>query len=113
MRIDITEVIDVTWPDEHQRFSLRELVDLSGLSDAELQSLIDCEVLSPVMRVEPATEPTTEAHFSAQCLTLARTASRLRHDFDLDVNALALTLRLLQRIQELEAELLHLRAQRL
>ena len=107
MRIDITEVIDVLWLGEHQQFSLSELVDLSGLSAAELQYLIDCEALLPVTAVEPA----TETHFSAQCLALARAASRLRTDFDLDVNGLALTLRLLDRIRELEAQLLDLRAQ--
>ena len=116
MSIDITEVIDVTWLDEHHQFSLDELADLSGLSVVELQVLIDCEALAPVMGAvdsEPASATTaTEARFGAACLTLARTASRLRHDFDLDVNALALTLRLLQHIHGLEAELLHLRAQR-
>jgi len=43
---------------------------------------------------------------SAECLTLAHAASRLRNDFDLDTNGLTLTLRLLNRIHELEAELL-------
>lgn len=106
MRIEITEAL---WLDEHHEFSLTELAELSGLSTAELQHLIDCEALLPV-----ADEPVAgaaEARFGAHCLALARTASRLRTDFDLDENGLTLTLRLLDRIRELEAELRDLRAQ--
>lgn len=87
-------------------------MELSGLSVAELQHLVDCEALLPVAAAEPAADPgAAEARFSAECLALARTASRLRNDFDLDANGLTLTLRLLKRIHELEAELLDLRAQ--
>lgn len=117
MRIEIVEAL---WPDEHHALSLTELAALSGLSAAEVQYLVDCEALVPVASaVEPAAAPSTEVstelsaaetRFGAQCLTLARMASRLRQDFDLDLNGLALTLRLLTRIHELEAELLELRA---
>jgi chaperone modulatory protein CbpM len=116
MRIEIAEA-SVLWLDEYHELSLTELLELSGLSAAELQHLVECEALLPVVTVNPAAvEPAAdlgmaEARFSARCLTLARAASRLRNDFDLDENALALTLRLLKRIHELEAELLDLRAQ--
>ena len=103
----IVELSEAILLDQHHQFSEMELVELSGLSLTELQLLVECEALSPVSAVEPA----TEARFSAECLALARTASRLRNDFDLDANGLALTLRLLNRIHELEAELRHLRAQ--
>jgi chaperone modulatory protein CbpM len=118
MRIDIAEATEVLWLDEHHELSLTELVTLSGLSSTELQHLIDCEAISPLAAAQPAlVEPAAEAdlahaRFSAQCLALARTASRLRSDFDLDLNGLALTLRLLSRVHELETELRHLRAQR-
>ncbi|MEQ1772534.1 MAG: chaperone modulator CbpM [Burkholderiales bacterium] len=114
MRIEIT---DALWLDEHHEFSLTEFVELSGLSVDELQHLVDCDALLPVVAVNPAAAEmaadlsAAEARFSAQCLTLARAASRLRNDFDLDTNGLTLTLRLLNRIDELEAELLALRAQ--
>jgi len=115
MIIKVTEAsatVAAIWLDQHHQFTLTELVELSGLSAAELQHLVECEALVPVTAVEPAVERgATEARFSAQCLALARTASRLRNDFDLDVNGLALTLRLLNRIRELEAQLLDLRAQ--
>ena len=109
MRIEIAEAL---WLDERHEFSLTEFVGLSGLSMDELQCLVDCEALLPVAAAEPAAQASTaEARFSAECLTLARRASRLRNDFDLDANGLTLTLRLLNRIHELEMELLYLRAQ--
>jgi chaperone modulatory protein CbpM len=107
MRIEMSEASEVLWLDEHHELSLMKLVELSGLSATEVQHLVACETLVPVGTVESA----AEARFSAQCLALARTGSRLRNDFDLDENALALTLRLLNRIHELEAEVRHLRAQ--
>ena len=103
----IVELSEAILLDQHHQFSEMELVELSGLSITELQLLVECEALSPVSTVEPA----AETRFNAECLALARTASRLRNDFDLDANGLALTLRLLNRIHELEAELRHLQAQ--
>jgi chaperone modulatory protein CbpM len=41
----------------------------------------------------------------------ARTAFRLRHDFELDEQGLAVALALLERVRDLEAELDALRAQ--
>ena len=112
MIVELTDAIDVLWLDEHHRFSLEELAELSGLSAAELHFLVECEALLPLgAAASAAIEPAIETRFSADCLALARTASRLRNDFDLDVNGLALTLRLLNRIHALEAELLDLRAQ--
>lgn len=96
MRIEITETMLL---DQHHEFSLAELAELSGLSREELMQLIECEALLP------ANPAAAEATFGAHCLIVARTASRLRNDFELDAGALALTLTLLERIRELEAEL--------
>lgn len=101
-------VIEVLWLDQHHLLSLAELEQLSGLSADELRHLVESEMLLPVSGVAPA----PQALFSAECLPLARMAARLRSDFDLDANALALALQLLRRIQALESELLALRAQR-
>jgi chaperone modulatory protein CbpM len=109
MRIEIAEAL---WLDERHEFSLTEFAGLSGLSMDELQCLVDCEALLPVGAAEPAAQAgVAEARFSAEYLSLARMASRLRNDFDLDENGLTLTLRLLNRIQALEMELRYLRAQ--
>jgi chaperone modulatory protein CbpM len=113
MRVEIIEASDVLWLDDRHELSLTELAALSGLSVVELHYLMACEALLPLPAVEPAAQvDITEARFSAECIALARTASRMRDDFELDTNGLALTLRLLKRIHELEAELIDLRAQR-
>lgn len=102
MKIEIHEAV---WLDEHQQFSLAELADLSGMPEAELRQLIDYAALAP------ADPNAAEARFGAECLMTARVAQRLRNDFDLDAGALALTLLLLERIRDLEAQLRALRAQ--
>ena len=102
MRVEIHEAL---WLDERQQFSLAELADLSGLPEIELRQLIDYAVLAP------ADPDAAEAKFGADCLVTARMACRLRDHFDLDAGGLALTLSLLERIRELEAELRALRAQ--
>ena len=108
MRFEITEA---HWLDAHHELSLTELVELSGLSATEVQQLVDCEALSPLNPAEPlAASEITDCYFSAECLTLVRTASRLRDDFDLDANGLTLALQLLNRIHELEADMRNLRA---
>jgi len=109
MKIEITEAV---WLDEHHELSLTEFVEQSGLSVAELQHLVDCDALLPAPAAKAASDlGAVEARFGADCLALARAASRLRNDFDLDENGLTLTLRLLNRIRELEAELRYLHAQ--
>lgn len=106
------EITDALWLDERIEFSVTELVSCSGLSHTELQHLIDCEALLPVAGVEALADISrSQARFSAACLTLARAASRLRDDFELDENGLAMTWRLLHRIRELEKEVSELRAQ--
>jgi chaperone modulatory protein CbpM len=112
MTFAMTEASGVLWLDEHHAYSITEFAALSGLTAAELQLLVECEMLLPVAAAEPAADPgVPQTRFSAAYLSLARTASRLRDDFDLDPNGLALALQLLHRIRELESELRDLRAQ--
>jgi len=101
MKIEIHEAV---WLDERQQFTLAELAELSQLPEAELRALIDCAVLAPL---DPEA---AEARFGTDCLTIARTALRLRNDFDLEPGGLALALSLLGRIRDLEAQLRALRA---
>ena len=102
MKVELTEVL---WLDEQQELSLPELAALSGLSEAELYELMDYGVLVPV-------EPGAAAPvFHADCIIIARTACRLRSDFELDAPGLALALTLLGRIHDLEAQLRELEAQ--
>lgn len=101
MRIEITEAM---WLDARHPLTLAELAELSGLSQDDLRQLIELEALSP-------SNDAAETMFGADCLDLARTACRLRDDLELDAGALALVLRLLERIRGLEAEMRALQAQ--
>lgn len=91
--------------DETGSLSIAQLVERSGLSEADLQVLVECGALLP--RDTGASQWT----FSSRCVVTARTARRLRDDFALDdVHALAVVLRFHERIAALEHELRRLRA---
>ena len=96
--------IESIWPEEHRSFTVVELLELSGLAERELMRLVECGTLVP--HGEYATQWTFDVH----CLTVARTARRLRDDFELDLQGLELALTLLNRIEELKAEIAELRA---
>lgn len=101
MRIEATEVL---WLEQHE-LSLTQLTELSGLPGRVLEELLDCGAITPLQG------PGAEARFGAAALRVARTAGRLRVDFELDVQALVLALGLLERVADLEAQLRELRAQ--
>lgn len=95
---------EVLWLDEHQVVSLTELVEISGLSEAELLELVQAGVIA-------ARESTGPVYsFSARVVTVARTASRLRDELELDTAGLGVVLKLLERVRDLEEELARLRA---
>ena len=99
------ELEESAWLNEHYSVTLGELAMLSGLPDDILRELVDCGALAPV---------SIEAEhwvFSAHCVVTMRRAQRLRSDFELDANALAVALSFLERIHELEEQLRAARAQ--
>lgn len=107
MDIDHTEIM---WLDEHHEVSLNELIELSGLSMQELQQLVESGALTPTNSTADkhltSKNLNLEAlHFNSHCLVSIRTLSRLKHDFELEPNALALTLVFLERIRTLEFQL--------
>jgi chaperone modulatory protein CbpM len=96
---------EVLWLDEHRVVSLVELLEVSGLREDELLDLVHSGAL-------PARDgPGGAMAFSARVVTMARTACRLRDDFELDTRGLGLALRLLERVRDLEGEVARLRAQ--
>jgi len=100
--IDI-ERIDAEWLEKQGEVTVAGLVALSGLTEAELRELVEYGALTPV-------DPDAgEWLFAAPCVITVRTASRLRHDFELDAPGLALALSLIERVDRLEAELRRLR----
>jgi hypothetical protein len=83
-----------------------EVLERSGLSALELHALADCGVLMPAATAGRVV-------YSIECLTVARTASRLRDELALeDTHALAVVLRLMQRVSDLESTLTRITAQR-
>ena len=79
MHIESTEVL---WFEQHL-LSLSELAELSGLPPTVLEELLDCGAIAP-LRVRRL----RGSRFGAAALRAARTARRLRSDFELDVQAL-------------------------
>ena len=85
--------------DDSGTLTIAQLVEQSGLSEDELSALVDCGAIEP-------RETGTSWRFSSRCVVTARTARRLRDDFALDdTHALAILLRLMQRVEALEGEL--------
>lgn len=96
---------EALWLDPGERLTLAQLAQTCGLTEAHLHELIDYGVLLPANPGE------LQAAFSVDCVFRVRKANRLREDLELDIHALALAIRLLDRIESLEAELAALRAQ--
>jgi chaperone modulatory protein CbpM len=91
--------LQAVWLNEYTVCSIEHLAEVSGLSIAELSDLVDSGVIEPV---DQAARPPA---FYLGSIVTANTARRLRDDFELDRNGLALALRLIQRIRRLELEL--------
>ena len=101
MNIDTAEALSL---DENSEVSFSQLVVLSGLSDNDLRELVDHGALTPI---NPDASSWT---FTSYCVVVARKASRLSRDFELDAHAVAILLGFLEKIEALESELHALRA---
>jgi chaperone modulatory protein CbpM len=98
------ETVEALYFDERGEISFSQLIELSGLPESDLRELVEYGALAPV---DPQAPSWT---FSARSTLLARTASRLRHDLELDLHALSVVLGFIERIDALEDELRALRA---
>jgi chaperone modulatory protein CbpM len=96
MRVQVTES---TWLDDAGICSVEQLAEVSGLSIAEIEDLVENGVIAPTDR---HTQP---RFFQLHYVTTARTARKLRDDFELDPHGVALALTLLRRVEELQEEL--------
>lgn len=81
--------------------SVSEFTQVAGLPQADIIALVEVGVL------KPTGQGVNDWFFDSEAMTLARRLRRIREDLelDLDVHALALGFRLLERITELEAAL--------
>jgi chaperone modulatory protein CbpM len=82
-----------------QFLTVIELAQVSGLSDAEISELVELGVF------EARRGESEEWIFSANSVSVARTAFRLRSDFDLNTSGIALALAYLEKIEALQARL--------
>jgi chaperone modulatory protein CbpM len=86
--------------DDDGTVTAAQLVAQTGLTPHEVDLLVECGAIAP----RDVAAPTWT--FSAHCVVTARSARRLRDEFDLDdAHAVAILLRFLQRIEDLEAQL--------
>lgn len=93
------QLSEAIWLNDVEVCQIEYLAEVSGLSIEELDDLVDSGVIDPV---GPAEQP--RCFRLSHVLTVQR-ARRLRDDFQLDRQGLALALTLIRRIGELEAEL--------
>lgn len=84
--------------------SWTQLVNASGLPEPELRELVQYGALVPR---DPDAPVWT---FEARWLVVARRASQLRHDFELDAHGVSVVLSFVERIESLQFELQELRA---
>ena len=103
MEMMVLAPIELMWLDEHHEVSLHELIELSGLSQQELTMLVENGALTP--NNATVDKPSDTWQFNSHCLVSIRTLSRLKQDFELEPNALGLTLVFLERIRTLEFKL--------
>src|SRR4051812_15752809 len=95
---------EVLWLDEHGVVSLEELAQCSGLGRDELLELVHGGAI--VARDVGGASYV----FSTRVIGVARTASRLRDELELDTAGLSVALQLLERVRMLEQEISRLRA---
>ena len=100
------EVLQARHYDDQERISFNELLDVSGLTEPELRELVEYGALEPVDGAAASWS------FASYSVVVARKASRLRHEFELDPHGVSVVLRFVERIELLESELRALRAHR-
>ena len=95
--------LEATW------LSVSEFTQVAGLQPTDVVSLVEVGIL------KPTGQTAADWAFDSQAMALARRLRRIREDLelDLDVHALALGFRLLERINELETALNHARVAQL
>jgi chaperone modulatory protein CbpM len=98
-------VSEWVWLNDRDVCTVQHLADVSGLSLEELGELIDIGVIAPV---DADARPQA---FQLRYVITATVARRLRDDFELDRNGMALALTLMRRIDQLQEQLDALRAQ--
>lgn len=90
------QVTGATWLGEDAVCTMAHLAEVSGLSLDDVEDLVASGVIWPA---DGAAQP---RRFHLLHVVTVRQARRLRDDFELDSNGVALAMTLLRRISELE-----------
>jgi chaperone modulatory protein CbpM len=85
---------------EEATCSTSSLIEISGLSQQELNGLIDIGIVTPIYDLAP------EPYFHLHYIVATKRARRLIDDFELDMNGMLLAMTLMQKITQLELELI-------
>jgi hypothetical protein len=101
----IAPIEDAMQLDAFAEVTWTQLVTAAGLPESELRELVRYGALVPR---DPDASTWT---FEARWMVVAKKASRIRHDFDLDPHGVSVVLSYRERIEDLEAEIRSLRAQ--
>jgi chaperone modulatory protein CbpM len=96
------------WLDTREIITQAELSQCCGMSEAELNELVDYCALVP--NTQPNPPVIEERTYSAQWVVPLRNASKMRQDFDLDLFTVAILLGNLNRIEVLERQVHSLQA---
>src|SRR5687768_11363104 len=89
---------EAVWLTEDCEFTLEQLAELAGLSEAEVREFVDYGAIAPLDAGAP------QWRFTGRCLVTVRAATRLRADFDLEPHGVALVVSLLDRVGERSEE---------
>ena len=95
---------EFVWQGTDETITLSELAQCAGMSEDDLDELVDYCALVPLFAAQP------ERIFSAQWVTPLRVAGKLRVDFDLDLFTVAILLGHLNRIEVLQRQVQQLQA---
>ncbi|WP_426175321.1 chaperone modulator CbpM [Massilia sp. TWR1-2-2] len=99
MSLPVNHASHAVWLGEDEDCTIEHLADVSGLSVDEVEDLVVSGVIWPA---DAVTEPRC---FHLLHVVTLRQARRLRDDFELDSNGVALAMTLLRRIKVLERAL--------
>jgi hypothetical protein len=98
------ETSDALRLDEPTALTFDDLVARSGLTAGVLRELVEYGALDPIDR------GAREWMFESRVIVIARTAHRLHRDLELDSYALAVALRYVEQVENLQREVRRLRA---
>jgi chaperone modulatory protein CbpM len=101
--------VEWAWLDAGETNTLHELSECCGMTDMDLEELVDYSALIPLELT--AGLSAQERLFSAQWAHPLREVGKMRSDFDLDLFTVALLLGKMSRIELLERELRSVKAQ--